>query len=214
MPTTSARCLMPCCTSIPISCPTIIRRSLPYTNPFSVRCTCWTRGQWLHSCSDCQDKKYLVRWMPAYIDAQAKELVEALEGLVPASLVKVKPTARSAANPWSIRRSGWYRISLDVGQILVGQLRPYAAPPVLLQGRTHALRRSGRKRNTRGIRSWTASYTLTASDYRPVFSVEESRKEVSTCTSAWRTSENRSRRPYPYAKCWIRRNTTVSDCVS
>ena len=37
----------------------------------------------------------------------------------------------------------------DVGQILVGQLRPYAAPPVLLQGRTHALRRSGRKRDTR-----------------------------------------------------------------
>ena len=34
----------------------------------------------------------------------------------------------------------------------------------------------GEKETPGGIRSWTASYTLTASDYRPVFSVEESRK--------------------------------------
>ena len=39
-----------------ILCPTIIRRSLPYTKLFSVRCTCWTRGRWLHSCSDCRTR--------------------------------------------------------------------------------------------------------------------------------------------------------------
>ena len=41
------------------------------------------------------------------------------------------------------------------------------------KGRNQAFNGIGEKETPGGIKSWTASYTLTSSDYRPVFSVEE-----------------------------------------
>lgn len=123
------------------------------------------------------DKKYLVRWMPAYIDAQAKELVEALEGLVPASLVKVKSTARSAAKP--VEHPAEWLVSYFLGTLvkyLSGSCDRMPLLSFFFKGERMPFDGVGEKETPGGIRSWTASYTLTASDYRPVFSVKESRR--------------------------------------
>ena len=123
------------------------------------------------------DKNYLVRWMPAYMDVQAKELVDALEELVPALLVKARATARGAAKP--VEHPAEWLVSYFLGMLVKYLSVSCDHMPLLsffFKGERMPFDGVGETETPGGIRSWTASYMLTASDYRPVFSVEESCK--------------------------------------
>lgn len=120
------------------------------------------------------NKDYIIRWIPAYIDQQVHDLMEALEEIVPGAMIKTLPAGRKLEKP--VQRQGEWMVSFFLEKLMDrlstqsdrGQLVSF-----FFKGARQPFTGVGEKEIPGGIKSWIASYTLTESDYRPVFSVEE-----------------------------------------
>lgn len=119
------------------------------------------------------DKDYIIRWIPTYIDRQVHDLMETLEEIVPDAMIKTLPV-RKLVKP--VYRQGEWMVSFFLEK-LMDRLSTQSDRNPLVSFFFKGLRRPfcgvGEKEIPGGIKSWIASYTLTESDYRPVFSVEE-----------------------------------------
>ena len=124
-----------------------------------------------------KDNTYMICWMPAYIDPAVKELMDSLDGLVPASLVKVQHTARSSGKP--VEHPAEWLVSFFLGTLIKNLSDSPARTPLLsffFKGQRMPFNDAGEREIPGGIKSWTASCTLTEYDYRPVFNIEEDRR--------------------------------------
>ena len=120
------------------------------------------------------DKNCIIRWIPAYIDRKVHDLMDALEETVPGTMVRTLPVGRKLEK--EVCRQGEWMVSFFLEK-LMNRLSTQSDHNWLLSFFFKGIRYSfggvGEKEIPGGIKSWTASYTLTESDYRPVFSVEE-----------------------------------------
>lgn len=122
------------------------------------------------------DKKYIIRWIPAYTDNQVHTLMDALEEILPDALVKVRLTSRSAGK--AILHQGEWLVSYFLGLLMFHLSGSDTNKPLVsffFKSVRIPFNDVGEKEMPGGIKAWTASYTLATSDYRPVFSIEESK---------------------------------------
>lgn len=120
------------------------------------------------------DETYTIRWIPLDIDQDVKKLMTALEDTIPDTLIQMRPEGRKTYK--CINRKGEWLVSFFLGILMKHLSSENVSNPFTLfffKGRNQAFNGIGEKETPGGIKSWTASYTLTSSDYRPVFSVEE-----------------------------------------
>lgn len=121
------------------------------------------------------DKSCAIRWMPAYMDRETHEMMDSLEEIIPCSLVKVQPTGHKLEK--FVSRQGEWLVSF----FLDGLMKRLSSDngrnrfvSFFFKGIHLLFDEVGEKETPGGIKSWIAAYTLTDSEYSPVFNVEES----------------------------------------
>lgn len=120
------------------------------------------------------DKNYMVRWIPAYIDCQVRELMDALEEIIPGMMIQTLPAGRKLEKPVYCQSEWMVSFFLEkLMNCLSTQSDRSQLVPFFFKGLRQSFSEVGEKEIPGGIKSWIASYTLTESDYRPVFSVAE-----------------------------------------
>ena len=120
------------------------------------------------------DQTYTIHWTPACIDPQIRALMDALEDIVPCTLVMTRPTGRKLDK--CVARPGRWAVSFFL-DMLIKDLSPrcdyQSLAAFFIKGWRHAFNNVGQQEVPGSIKAWTAAYQLAESDYRPVFSVEE-----------------------------------------
>lgn len=120
-------------------------------------------------------KEYAIRWIPAYIDSQVRQLMDMLEDIIPDKLLEFRPVERKTGK--FIYNKGEWIVSFFLGKLINRLTADSLKLPVeelFFKERHLPFSGVGEKETPGGIKSWIASYSLIESDYRPVLYVEES----------------------------------------
>lgn len=122
------------------------------------------------------DKSYAVRWLPAYVDAAVKDLLEKLEEMMPMDLVNTLPSKGKRSKVIGEGRAEWL-VSFFLGKIVCNltansQLQNDIAR-LFFKAASLRFDGVGEKETAGGIKAWTDHLRIADSDWRIVFNVSE-----------------------------------------
>ncbi|MBP3516977.1 MAG: DEAD/DEAH box helicase [Parabacteroides sp.] len=122
---------------------------------------------------------YLVRWIPAYADPRIQVLVAELEQLIPGNLLTALPRGRKLEKPVALPVD--WLISFFLGKLFYNLSGSHAKSPLFIpfffKSLHYPFNEVGEKEIPGNIKAWTTLYSFNETDYRPVFSIDENKKE-------------------------------------
>ena len=124
-----------------------------------------------------KNKNYFIKWNPAYSDKKIQDIMEQLEELIPAGTINVKATEKGKAQP--VQGQAQWAVSLFMG-LLISQLSARSNTDALFRfffkADQYPFDRIGERETPGGIKAWAATFTLSESNYRPVFFIQENQE--------------------------------------
>lgn len=123
------------------------------------------------------DNTYALRWIPAYIDSQVHDVMTNLDAGIPDGLVVACSADCEIDKSEYIYDSGEWAVSFFLNELVknLSSVKEISAlASYFFKGSHFSFNGVGETEIPGGIKSWTSSYTLSSTDYRPVFSIEES----------------------------------------
>lgn len=120
------------------------------------------------------DNTYALRWIPAYIDRQVRDVITNLNEFVSDGLVMacLSDNGKVAC----VSESGEWAVSFFLNELfknLSSAKENYKLATFFFKGIHLPFSGVGETEVPGGIKSWISPYSLTSTEYRPVFSVEE-----------------------------------------
>ncbi|MDR0572857.1 MAG: DEAD/DEAH box helicase [Tannerella sp.] len=126
------------------------------------------------------DKKFIIRWLPATIDSRVRSIVEKLSAILPPDLLLVKKTVR--------KRNGDLRTELrpienqasEIISLFLGSLVAHLSKQtddlfekLFFKNKAYAFDGIAENALSGGIKVWIDRYYLTAEQYKPAITVSE-----------------------------------------
>lgn len=124
-----------------------------------------------------QNGSYRIFWRPALIDAEVKSMMQSLDSLVPMDMLRIIPTGKKRAKPLKDKTEWLVTYFLDqLVSALSGVTDKSMLHDMFFKGVPTAFSGIGEREQPGGIKAWIDHLQLTATDFRPVFSVNETAK--------------------------------------
>ena len=133
-------------------------------------------GMVIPQIAQLQDKRFVIRWLPAVMDSRVKTIVEKLSAILPDGLLQINKTVRKKEKIFSLENQAVEILSLFIGKF-VTQLSRLSNDDLFedmfFRGKAHAFNDVGENALSGGIKVWLDRYYLTAETYKPVITVSE-----------------------------------------
>jgi uncharacterized Zn finger protein/ERCC4-related helicase len=123
-----------------------------------------------------EDKRFIIRWLPATIDPRVKTIVEKLSAILPDGLLQVKKVVRKKEKIENIENQ-----TVEILSVLIGKFVKQVTKPtdndlfedLFFKNKAHTFTAVGENALSGGIKVWLDRYYLTAETYKPVITVSE-----------------------------------------
>ncbi|MHB9140260.1 MAG: SNF2-related protein [Paludibacter sp.] len=122
------------------------------------------------------NKQFIVRWIPALIDAQVRTLVQKFTEMLPPDLLQTIKTVRKEEKLIPIENQIVELLSLFISTLVKGLSKPSVGDlfeDIFFKGRLYAFGGVGENALSGGIKVWLDRYYLTAETYKPLITVTE-----------------------------------------
>lgn len=122
------------------------------------------------------NKQFVIRWIPALIDEQVRNLIARLTETLPADLLQTIRTVRKKEQPVSLENQ-----TIELLSILISTLVDALSKPsnddlfedFFFKGKHYSFEGVGENALSGGIKVWLDRYYLTADTYKPMITVTE-----------------------------------------
>ena len=123
-----------------------------------------------------EDKRYIIRWLPAMMDGRVRAVVEKLSAILPDDLLRIKKTVRKKEKIVSVENQVIEILSILLGAFVARLSKPSnddLFEDLFFKGKAHAFKSVGENALSGGIKVWLDRYYITAEAYKPVITVSE-----------------------------------------
>ena len=122
-----------------------------------------------------EDKNFIIRWLPAIIENNVKEVIEKLTAILPDDLLQVQKVVRKKEQMLPIENQTTEILSLFIGQLVAPLTKPSndLFEDLFFKKKTYDFKGVGENALSGGIKVWLDRYYLTAETYKPVITVSE-----------------------------------------
>lgn len=120
------------------------------------------------------NKRYAIRWLPAYIDPQVQAAITQLDHLIPDGTVKA--SVQSKKTPIFLTNQAECLVSIFLNQFmehLSGNVKDDSYLELFFKNQPQSFSKVGEQEIAGNIKAWLDRYFLSRRKYRPVFKVEE-----------------------------------------
>lgn len=120
------------------------------------------------------NKMYMIRWVPAMMDAQVRKLLDKLTAMLPANLLQVAGQDKKALKLFPIQNQTTELLSHFISSLVKRLSRPSKNDlfeDFFFKGKTYAFAGVGENALSGGIKVWLDRYSLTAEVYKPMITV-------------------------------------------
>jgi len=124
-----------------------------------------------------EDKRFIIRWLPATIDSNVKAIIEKLSTIMPEQLLQIKKIIRKKEKTSIIENQTVEILSLFIGKLIASLSRESnndLFEDIFFKNKPYAFVNVGENALSGGIKVWLDRYYLTADTYKPVITVSES----------------------------------------
>ncbi len=122
------------------------------------------------------NKQFVIRWLPAMIDAQVRELVGKMSTILPADLLQIRKTTKKGTQLDLIKNQTTELLSIFISALVKGLSKPSKGElfdELFFKGKPYAFGGVGENALSGGIKVWLDRYYLTAETYKPQIKVTE-----------------------------------------
>ncbi|GAB6011446.1 SNF2-related protein [Viscerimonas tarda] len=123
-----------------------------------------------------ENKRFIIRWLPASMDNRVKTIVEKLSEILPGKLLLTKKIVRKNEQLAAVENQTIELLSLFIGNILARLSRSSnndLFEDLFFKNTSYAFAGVGENALSGGIKVWLDRYYLTAETYKPVITVSE-----------------------------------------
>jgi len=123
-----------------------------------------------------EDKRFIIRWLPATIDQHVKIVVDKLTALLPEDLLVVKKVVRKKEQLFPVENQTIEILSLFIGQLVQNLSNPTCNDlfeELFFKQKSYSFTAVAENALSGGIKVWLDRYYLTADIYKPVITVTE-----------------------------------------
>ncbi len=120
------------------------------------------------------NKKYMIRWVPAMMDAQVRKLLEKLSVTLPDNLLQLAEQGKNGLKLSPIQNQTAELLSLFISSLVKRLSRPSKNDlfeDLFFKGMMYAFDGVGENALSGGIKVWLDRYSLTAEVYKPMITV-------------------------------------------
>lgn len=119
---------------------------------------------------------YRIFWRPAYIDARVKQMMQSLESMIPAGMMRVVPIGKKRSKPLKLKADWLVSYFLDLlVSTLSGNTDKSVFHDMFFKNIPTEFSGIGESERPGSIKAWIDHMRLTATDFRPVFSINETK---------------------------------------
>ena len=123
-----------------------------------------------------EDKRFVIRWLPATIDARVKTVVEKLSAILPDGLLQTKKIVRKKAQIVCVENQTIELLSIFIGSFIEKLSKTSGNDlfeDLFFKNKAYAFKAVAENALSGGIKVWLDRYYLTAETYKPVITVSE-----------------------------------------
>ena len=122
-----------------------------------------------------EDKRFMIRWLPATIDPRVKAIIEKLTTILPDGLLQIKKIVRKKEQMVTIENQSTEILSLFIGKFVKQLSKPSndLFEDLFFKNQPYAFTAVGENALSGGIKVWLDRYYLTAETYKPMITVSE-----------------------------------------
>ncbi|MFV0392698.1 MAG: helicase-related protein [Paludibacteraceae bacterium] len=123
-----------------------------------------------------ENREYIIRWLPATIDAQVRTLIERLIGILPPNLFLMLKKVGKTEKLLPLENQVQELLSLFISELTHRISKPSAGDlfeDLFFKGSSYAFTGVGEQALSGGVKVWLDRFFLTAGEYRPVVTVTE-----------------------------------------
>ena len=122
------------------------------------------------------NKDYIIRWLPALIDAEVRTIVAKLTEIIPPHLLLVLKKTAKTKRLHPLKDQITELLSILISELVSKVSKPSAGDlfeDIFFKGKPYAFSGVGEQALSGGIKVWLDRFFLTKGEYRPVIMVEE-----------------------------------------
>lgn len=123
-----------------------------------------------------ENKSFIIRWLPAMIDAQTRILIERLNHILPPNLLLILKKTGKTEKLFPLENQVLELVSLFAGELIHRLSKPSSNDlfdDLFFKDKAYAFAEVGEHALSGGIKVWLDRFYLTSGDYRPVITVTE-----------------------------------------
>lgn len=123
-----------------------------------------------------ENRHFVIRWLPALLDAQVRQVIERLNELVPPTLLLILKKNGKDGTLHPLESQVQELLSLLVGELMASLSKPSTGDlfeDLFFKNKPYDFAGVGEQALSGGIKVWLDRFYLTAGDYRPVITVTE-----------------------------------------
>ena len=123
-----------------------------------------------------EDKRFIIRWLPATLDSRVKTIVEKLSAILPDGLLRIRKTVRKKEQTVFVENQAIEILSLFIGNLVARfskQSNDDLFEDLFFRNKAYAFKAVAENALSGGIKVWLDRYYLTAETYKPVITVSE-----------------------------------------
>ena len=123
-----------------------------------------------------EDKRFIIRWLPATLDSRVKKIVEKLSEILPDGLLRIRKIIRKKEQILFVENQTIEILSLFIGRFVARLSKPSnddLFEDLFFRNKAYAFRAVAENALSGGIKVWLDRYYLTAETYKPVITVSE-----------------------------------------
>ena len=122
------------------------------------------------------NKNFIVRWIPALIDAPVRNLVRKLQEILPANLLRTTSIVRKKEQIGEVENQAFELLSVLLSMLVKALSKDTSDnlfEDIFFKGKSHAFDGVGESALSGGIKVWLDRYYLAADTYKPLITVTD-----------------------------------------